>query len=194
MFSQYIINRYTDALASHFHNGYEYTQVLEGTETFLVAQSPDDIVKESFLQNGSTLEGAIESARYHLNKKYKLPVVLSAKHHIALIRCPAVDKTGIVWLVHSHIHSIEPDPNHHNKTIVHTNHGHSFTIDMKLDRLQTRRSQASFLNSTLLKNSEMNKAMTFFYDKDHGFQLVKKTGQLNYTLKKNNDIVKLETE
>ena len=151
MFSQYIINRYTSALASHFHNGYEYTQVLEGNETFIVAQSPDYIVNESFLHNGSTLDGAIEAARYHLKKKNKLPVVLSAQHHITLIRCPSFDKSGTVWLVHSHIHSIETDPNHYNKTIVHTNNGHSFTIDMKLSILQTKRTQASFLHSTFLK-------------------------------------------
>ena len=194
MYRQYIINRLTSALASHFHNGYEYTQVLEGTQTFLVAQSPDHIVKESFLQNGFTLDGAMEAARYTLKKKNKLPVVLSAQHQIALIRCPSTDKAGTVWLVDSHIRSSETNPTHHSKTIVYTKNGHSLIIDMKPDRLQTKRTQASFLNSTFLKNSEMNKTMTFFYDKDHGIQLVKEKGQLNYTLKKKTNLVELDTE
>lgn len=187
MFRDYIINRLTTALASHFHNGYEYTQVLEGTETFLVAQSPEFIVEESFLQNGSTLGGAIEAARYILKKKNKLPVVLSAQHHITLIRCPSKDGSGTVWLVESHIHSSDIDPDHPTKTIVYTNNGHSLTIEMNSDTLQTKRSQARFLNSTFLKNAEMNKTMTFFYEKDNGIQLVKETGQLNYTVKRKED-------
>jgi len=194
MFSQYIINRYTSALASYFHNGYEYTQVLEGTETFLVAQSPEQIVRNSFLSIGFNLEGAIEAAGHILKKTYKLPVVLSAQHHIALIRCPSVDKSSTVWLIESHIDSVENNPKQHNKTIVRTNHGQSLIIDMKLDRLQTRRTQATFLISTFLKNSEMNKTMTFYYEKGHGIQLVKETGQVNYTFKKKGDLVKRDTE
>ena len=194
MFPHYIINRFTTALVSHFHNGFEYTQVLEGTETFLVAQSPKQIVENSFLSVGKTLDGAIEAARSLLNQKYKLPVVLSAQHHIALIRCPSINKSGTIWLVHSHIHSIKSDPDDPSKTIIYTNHGHSLVVDMKSKAFQIKRSQATFLHSVVLKNSEMNKTLTFLYEKDQGIQLIKETGQVNYTLKKKIDSVQIDIE
>lgn len=186
MLRHYIINRSTSALASHFHNDYEYTQVLEGTGTFLVAKSPEQIVKESFHHLGSSLEGAIEAARIVLKQKSMLPIVLSAQHPIALISCPSSNKTSTIWLVDSHIDRIEPNPEQHNKTTVHTTHGYSFTLDMKFNKLQTIRTQSTFLISTLLKNVRMNRTMTLLYEKDNGFQMVKKTVQLNFTFKKKN--------
>ncbi|MCQ6274729.1 competence protein ComK [Bacillus sp. V3B] len=60
MLKNYVINTETSALVFYFHNGYEYTQVLEGKETFFVSQSPDEIVKKSFLHIGYNLKGAIK--------------------------------------------------------------------------------------------------------------------------------------
>ena len=59
-------------------------------------------------------------------------------------------------------------------------HGHSLTVDIKADLLQPRRNQATFLHSVLLERSKMNKTMTYSYEKDKGFTLVKDHGQLNY--------------
>jgi len=61
MNEKYIINLATSALISYFENGYEYTQVIEGDDIFIIRQSPDHIVKASFLYLGSSVEGAIES-------------------------------------------------------------------------------------------------------------------------------------
>ena len=46
MITHYLINCETSALISYFQNGFEYTQVIEGKLSFLVSQSPDEIVKE----------------------------------------------------------------------------------------------------------------------------------------------------
>lgn len=178
----YIINLTTSALISHFNNGYEYTQVIEGENVFIVPQSPDEIVKASFLYYGSSVEGAIESARLILKKRYMLPIGLSIHHNIFLIRCHARGKAGTVWLVGSHIADIMSDPTNEKKTIVHTKHCHSLTIDMKPALLQTKRSQASFLHSVLVERNQMNQTMTFFYEKDKGIHLIKDPNQLNYTV------------
>ena len=59
MDEKYIINKETSALISYFHNGYEYSQVIEGKRMFTVRQSPDKIVSATFLHIGSTLKVAI---------------------------------------------------------------------------------------------------------------------------------------
>ena len=86
MIQKYIINTETSSLFSYFYNGYEYSRVIEGNKTFLVSQSPKEIVQESFHHIGSNLEGAMKAARVILKKKYKLPVTLSAQKNIVLIR------------------------------------------------------------------------------------------------------------
>ena len=131
MNEKYIINLATSALISYFDNGYEYTQVIEGDDIFIIRQSPDDIVKASFLYMGSSVEGAIESARLILKKRYMLPIGLSVKHNIFLIRCHAKCKPGTVWLVNSHIEDTLPNPANEKKTIVYTKDGHSLTIETK---------------------------------------------------------------
>ncbi|WP_338449612.1 competence protein ComK [Niallia oryzisoli] len=190
MIESYLINLHTSALISHFSNGYEYTLVIEGMESFIVRQSPDDIVKATFLHLGSNLEGAIESARLILKGKYKVPIGLSTQHNIFLIRCRSSSYSGIVWMISSHIHDIEPDPYNLSKTIIHTFDHYSLTVDMKVDVLQTRRNQALFLHSVLLERSKMTKTMTFLYDRTKGIQLVKEPGQVNYTTKSKEEKVK----
>ncbi|WP_338470924.1 competence protein ComK [Niallia sp. XMNu-256] len=182
MNNKYLINIRTSALISYFENGYEYTQVIEGENIFIVPQSPDEIVKTSFLHIGSTVEGAIESARLILKKKYMLPIGLSTSHNIFLIRCHARRKSETVWLVNSHIADVTPDPTDAKKTIVHTKHGHSLTIDIKLSLLQDKRGQASFLYNVLLERSPMKCSMTFLYEKDKGIHFVKGPERLNYTI------------
>lgn len=55
MEKKYLILSKTSALVSQFHNGHEYSQVLEGTDLFIVKQSPEEIVEESFLHFGSSI-------------------------------------------------------------------------------------------------------------------------------------------
>lgn len=180
MLKDYIINTETSALISYFHNGYEYAQVLEGKETFFVRRSPNDIVKSSFLHIGFTLEGAVEAARIILKKRYKLPVGLSAQMNIILIRCNSTNHNGgTVWLINSRIQDSQPSKI--NQTTVYLTDGHSLTVDIRTDRLQTQRTQATFLHTTLLERLKMKKTLTFLYEKGNGIRLVKEEGHLNYT-------------
>ena len=180
MNKKYIINQATTALISYFYNGYEYSHVIEGKDIFIVHQSPDEIVRDSFLHLGSSLKGAIESARLILKQRYKLPLCLSTQHNIYLIRCHTKLKPGTIWLVNSHIDDILPEPTDKTKSIIRMKHGHSLIVDIKAELLQPRRNQATFLHSVLLERSKMNKTMTYLYEKDKGFMLVKNHGQLNY--------------
>src|SRR4051812_6145215 len=197
MLKTYLITPKTSALFSYFYNGYEYSQVLERKKTFLVSQSPEEIVKESFIYAGGNLDGATQSARRILKKRYKLPIALSPQKNIVLIKCKSTNQEGIVWIVSSHIDDIQRYQV--RQTIVHITDGHSFTVDMKTDKLQTTRTQAAFLRETLLEREsfEIEKKMTFLYEKDTGVRLmlIQEEGHLNYTLKKKEeDIEELELE
>ncbi|WP_338472800.1 competence protein ComK [Niallia sp. XMNu-256] len=182
MNNKYIINLATSALISYFDNGCEYTQVIEGKEVFIVPQSPEEIVKDSFLHYGKSVEGAIEAARLILKKKYILPIGLSIHHNIFLIRCHAKGKAGTVWLVSSHIADIIADPTNVKKAIIHTKHRQSLTIDIKSAILQSKRSEASLLHSVLLERKQMIHTRTFVLEKDKGIHFVKDPKQLTYTI------------
>lgn len=187
MIKSYLINCQTSALISYFYNGYEYSQIIEGEHSFLVSQSPNEIVKASFLYAGLELNGAIKCSRSILKGRNKLPVALSPQKNIILIRWNS-KQDGTIWLVQSHIHEIEP--HHHNQTMVHLIGGHSLILDIKTDKLQTRRNQATFLRTTLLERSNLENTMTFLYEKDKGFILVKEEGQINFTQKnKEGDLI-----
>ena len=160
---------------------------MKDNSSFFVSQSPDEIVKESFLYAGVELGGATKSSRSILKKTYKLPVALSAQKNIILIKCKIHKLKGTIWLIHSHISDIEP---HHNQTIVYLEGGYSLKLDINTETLQTRRNQATFLRTALLERSEMKKTITFLYEKDHGIMLVKEKGQINYTQKDKEETLK----
>ena len=63
--------------------------------------------------------------------------------------------------MNSHIDDIDPDPTDKTKSIIRLIHGHSLTVDIKVDLLQSRRTQSTFLHSVLSERSKMKKAMTF---------------------------------
>ncbi|MCQ6274723.1 competence protein ComK [Bacillus sp. V3B] len=184
MLKTYLINSKTSALCSYFYNGYEYSQFLERKEIFLVSQSPEEIVKESFIYAGRDLNGATKSARRILKKTYKLPIALSAQKNIVLIKCKSTNREGTVWLISSHIDDTHPYQN--RQTFVHMTDGHSLTVAMETDELQTKRTQALFLRETLLEREcfETEKTMTFLYEKNTGIMLVQEEGHLNYIVKK----------
>ena len=85
MRDDYLFNRKTIAVFSNFHLKNEYSGVLQGKKHFFVCQSPLTIVRDSFLDVGSTLEGALSSSRFHLNKKCNVPAALSVSHNMILI-------------------------------------------------------------------------------------------------------------
>lgn len=182
MLKSYLINSKTSSLISYFHNGHEYSQVQDGKESFLVSQTPNEIVEASLYYFGLNLDASITSARSILKRKDQLPIVLSASKNIVLIKCDSPNQQESVWLIHSRIHDIWTDKN--RQTIVQMADGHSLTIAMRPGRLQTKRHQAAFLRTTLLERQEKGKTMTFLYKKNAGIVLVKEEGHIHYTVKK----------
>ena len=159
MINYYLINRETSALYSYFYKGYEYSRVIEGEDTFLVSQSPEEIIKQSFLYLGSNLRGAIEANRLILKKVYKVPVALSAQNNIILIKCTSANKESTIWLINSHIKDIQPY--RVNQTKVYLTGGHFLLVDMKLNPFQDKRNQAAFIHKILLERSTMSTNTVF---------------------------------
>ena len=69
MDEKYIINKETSALISYFHNGYEYSQVIEGKHMFTVRQSPDKIVSASFSAYWVYFEGCDRIGEINFEEK-----------------------------------------------------------------------------------------------------------------------------
>lgn len=180
--NDYLFNLETVAVHSNFYQGHEYAGVLQGKDYFLVNQSPLAIVETSFLETGNELYGALKSSRYLLDKKCHVPVALSVEHNIILIQCKAASKLGgTVWIVAKHIVKLEPYKI--KQTLIHTTGGHTLIVDMRPDKLQTIRDQATILHTTLLKN-QGRLGFISYDEKKSGYSLVKENGQINYTIKK----------
>ena len=155
MIDSKLITSKTIFIASYFINGYEYSLINEGHEKIYVKKSPDEIVNLSFIHNGNTLKGATEAARTELRRRYKqVPVVLSPRKSIALIKCKSINPYGCVWLVESQIIHIEPYQNDY--TLVIMKDGSTLIVNMKPHELQQNKEKALYLRITFLDRSSFD--------------------------------------
>lgn len=74
--TDYLLKGKTEALkAINVHNNYIHTQVIEGKNTtFIVEKPPIAIVKDSLREYGMTYKGALQAAKYKLDKKSTPPI------------------------------------------------------------------------------------------------------------------------
>lgn len=179
----YLLNLETIAVYTNYFLGDEYAGVLYGKENCFVSQSPRTIIQNSFLEVGKDLEGAQKAARYLLQKKLDVPIVLSVSNNITLIQCKAAcELGGEVWVVAKHIKSLEQSGS--EQTLIHTTNGHTLTVDMKPKKLQAIRDRAMILREILLKNLKEQSTPHHRKKEYNGYFLIRENGKVNYQIKK----------
>ena len=178
----YIYTSQTVCVRSEFINGYEYAKVLDGTNQITVALSPMEILNRSLTYYGSGYEGAIESSRSILKGKYFLPVAVDADMGIVCFSTSSYYQKGRIWFVHSQITDIEEHSD--TECCVHMNYGHSITLPVKKQHVETKRGQAATVHTTLLERKKRAKSLLFLFERNSGIILIGKHGRLNYLEKK----------
>lgn len=144
----YIINKFTYALITDYDAyGNENTLVYEGTETFVVKQTPNEIVEASFNYLGNGLEGAMKGARGILKKTKMVPVALHIPQEIILFSCKLPHNLGIAWFNNKGIYTAESISK--KRTRVYLVSGKSIDVAMSYPVFQSKRQQSSFLFTTL---------------------------------------------
>lgn len=108
MYKEYFIVKDTKALLPEFYQGYRYTKVLENTETFVVKQAPEEIIKESIIRYGSEYIGANKSSQYYLGNSYTLPLQISGVHQIYMFPTASKKDANCIWVSFNHICGIDP--------------------------------------------------------------------------------------
>lgn len=177
MRKRYLINTETISLSSEFDEyGNENTRVIEGANMFLVAATPNEIIDYTFKFYGFSLNGALTGAKEILDGAYCLPVVIDVKDGIVLFPCGAFRQKDSVWIANNHIIDIEKLG---NETIIHTSYGHCLIVPMSAAQVHKKRGQAAILHSTLQHRT--SRKMLFLYERESGFILRKKKGELNIT-------------
>jgi|GEM_PF-1579683 len=160
---QFIISPKTQAVISHFDDyGNEISMIYEGSDTFIVRQSPKKIVETTFNFLGFSLDGAVRVAQHILQRKMRVPVVLSAPDGIALLNCRTVSGLGSVWIVTAHIDQIRPLAK--NRTLVEFKGGQTVVVGMSQKALQDRRNEAAFLILTIAEKLKRGLPSSNDYD------------------------------
>ncbi|KAA9029922.1 competence protein ComK [Niallia endozanthoxylica] len=183
--TNYIINNRTIALVSHYEMANEYTRVIHESESFIVRQPPDEIVRASFIHFGCPLEEAVDLARKILKKPDSIPIALCAKRNLILTRCKVPNQDGIVWLILSHINEIQRY--RINKTTVFLTNGQSFYVDIKVNDLKNQRNLAACLCESLVNQSTEQKTKYYLYDHKKEIALALENGKLEYIVKRNKE-------
>lgn len=85
--TDYLLKGKTEALkAINVHNNYIHTQVIEGKNTtFIVEKPPIAIVKDSLREYGMTYKGALQAAKYKLDKKVHLLFVFGGSGYVLVL-------------------------------------------------------------------------------------------------------------
>ena len=91
----YIIN--DDTLALEGIN-YSSTKVIERSREFVVHKFWQDILQDSCLYYGASLQGRIEASRDILQKGYKVPIVVSELHKLVLFSLGKQTDCECMWI------------------------------------------------------------------------------------------------
>jgi competence protein ComK len=127
-------------------NGKQCTLVTETRRTFIVDQSPLEIIHYSTLYAGSSLKGAMEASRWLLGGIHMCPITVNPIQKIVVFPTRSAKHEDTIWFNPSHI---KRATSHDGKALVHFKNRTTLLIPMR---------PSSFNNKLL--TAEQLKAMT----------------------------------
>ncbi|OZU88401.1 competence protein [Virgibacillus indicus] len=103
----FIISQKTKAIMAEEESGYYRAKILEGdTEKFSI-HKPLQIIDNSCLVYGASLEGRKTSVKQILNSASKLPIPVNVNEGIYMMPTASTKNKDCVWLSYQHIHTYE---------------------------------------------------------------------------------------
>ncbi|MFD4818828.1 competence protein ComK [Peribacillus butanolivorans] len=176
----YLMNRETLAMMERYDsNGIEMTTIVEGEDTFHVAQPRQVILNNTLNYFGLDLDGGLAGAKSVLGGKYRLPVCINAQLGMVWFSSRSFRKSGGVWFSYIHIRDLAELND--KETLVHTNYGHCLPVSLSKNQLAFKRDQASYLHTTFQERSLGKK--TFYYEPGSGITFCKEPGEVHYRVK-----------
>ncbi|WP_409292698.1 competence protein ComK [Peribacillus sp. SCS-37] len=169
MKDRYIITNETISIKSSFDSfANHYSLVIQGHETFLVAQKPTTILNNSMLYYGTSLIGGIQSAKSILGNVSWCPVEVCSELDIYWFPLHSPRHGECIWLALAH--TLRPEKISPFTTRINHSYGHSFTIDMKLGSFNKKKNNAIQLRHS--HQQRKTRRALYFYEPQSGFQLI----------------------
>lgn len=180
----YLINEKTVLLmGEYYRNGALYTKVLHDKEIFLVAMSPTQLIDQSLLRYGSSLDGALKSSKNILGEIKMYPIKINASLDIWLFPTKSLKSHHNVWFVLNQINDMEPIGS--GKTIVLLKYGHSIEIKMKVSAFRNKRQNAKILRERITNNTKGS--INFLLFPREGYEIKEDEGTNKYTCVKKDE-------
>ncbi|MBD7938354.1 competence protein ComK [Cytobacillus sp. Sa5YUA1] len=147
--TNYIINESTATLkAERVQNNYIHTKVIEGrNRVFNVAKPPIAIVKESLKEYGMTYQGALQAAKYKLDKKSTPPFRICGAKDMYWFYFSSQKNLENTFVSLAHILDIQPDNKKQTKIILTS--GYYFYHPISYKVANGRKNQAILLRGRI---------------------------------------------
>lgn len=181
---QYIINPKTVVIIPKFDElGRLCSSVIEGDQTFLVKQTPKQIIEQSIQYYGHTLKGAIEGAREALGNVSAAPVKVSGKLGMYWFPHKSSTHDDCVWFAIDHINNFFAASKDTTKVIL--SDGHDITIDINYSRFEKQVSRARNLKN--IHEGRTNGNKNYLSSQKKGYQIIKDPGGVHYRITRKED-------
>ncbi|MEA1853992.1 competence protein ComK [Cytobacillus sp. FSL W7-1323] len=147
--TDYLLKSKTEALkAINVHNNYIHTQVIEGKNTtFIVEKPPIAIVKDSLREYGMTYKGALQAAKYKLNKKSTPPIRIWGAQDMYWFYFSSQYDIDNTFVSLAHIHEMQPFNKNMTKIILTS--GYYFNLSISCNKAKKRWDQARLLRGQI---------------------------------------------
>lgn len=177
----YLINEQTELMTGEYvENGQQWTRVLEGKETFLVAERPLEIINNSLLCLGSTFSAARRSSKYILGDCYMCPIKVNCNLGIWLFPTKSHRDEHCIWFSLEHIKDVKPMGIRRSR--VYLNNNHEVEIEMKASAFRNKIDKTKELRASMMRNAE--NSVTLLLEPEKGFKIIEGTGINPYEVKK----------
>lgn len=181
MKERFIINHATTFIVPEYDdNGYLFSRILHGNETFLVKEKPFKLIERSVNYYGNTIKGAIEASRVVLGNHWMSPLTISEKLEIYWFPTSGYEKDECAWFALDHIkYFVEIDK---NQTRIIFRNGCSLDIPMNKKRLIRKRNQSAQLKHE--RQIRVKWSATYLYVQKQEIMFTLESGERNYRIKR----------
>ncbi|WP_213370294.1 competence protein ComK [Mesobacillus boroniphilus] len=177
---EYLINEKTVLLTGEYDDfGKLCTRVIEGSDTFLVALKPMQVINNTLQLLGSNFHSVRETSKQILGDVHMCPIKVNCNLGIWLFPTKSHNNEFCVWFSLMHVKKTKPLGI--RRTEVYLSYHHTFIIEMKESSFNHKRQKAEDLREAMLKNTQS--PLTFYLEPRKGFCICEDEGRNPYKIK-----------
>ncbi|MED3552742.1 competence protein ComK [Cytobacillus praedii] len=184
--NNYLINEMTVLLYGVWNEyGELFTFIIDGTDSFFVTMQPIKLIDKSIICYGSSLKGALESAKKLLGEnRHMYPIKVDALLDIWLFPTKSYKKDNCIWFALNHVKNTKAVDI--NRTKVFLNYGHEIEIIMRESSFRNKRGSASDLRDMIFSNTK--KSQDCIASLQEGLIIIEEKGQYKWRVSKKDEL------